>query len=144
VERRRRPPGRAVPAPGTPVEPGALYSAGAEHRVPAAGAHLVLSVWKYQPLPDEPTVAQECVFEGRVSGAAPYQQPCAGKAVTPFVTGNAATGQAGPTPLGSYVTSYGVTLEFRPETSGTWSVGAFSNSAGPSEDPHLAELWIDY
>ena len=135
-----------VAAASAPVEPGAIFSAGSTHTVPSRGGHFVMVLWKLHPAPHVPTLAGQCVYDGPVSGSHPYQHPCSdGHGAKPFVTGNAATGQAGPTLLGQYVSSFTSSFEFLPADESTkFSIGAYGNTVGPAEDPHLQQLWIDY
>lgn len=116
------------------------------HVGPRGGLNLTVA-WKVQPAPEEPSAVGACLYSGRPPAGAvpPFQAPCANGSggLPPYVARNHADGSAPPTALGpgryiSFIEAGGV---YSP---GSFSQGAYHNTAGPVTSAHLHQVWLDF
>jgi len=128
-----------------PVATGPVDYAAGTVRTQTGGGVTSIVMWADQPLPDEVTSSGACAYDGPPPATFPaYNYPCRGAVCCRgFVGGNFQIGRKGGI--------LGLTGEYRSfeqdgvlESPGSYGVGGSIQSAGPVDDAHLVETWVDF
>lgn len=135
------------PTVAEPATAPLMFAGGSFWQFGRRGGLNLTVAWKVQPAPEEPSAVGACLYSGRPPAQTlpAFQVPCADGSggLPPYVARNHADDSAPPTPVGpgryiSFLEAGGV---YSP---GSFSQGAYHNTAGPVTSAHLHQVWLDF